>query len=407
MIGLAGSALLVGWAIIATAILLMDTIGTGNIRHQAQREQALYETRLNEMAAERDARAEEARQAQERFNIALGRISEMQSLLLASEDRRKELETGLDVMQSTLRRIAEERDEARERATSLSLALDEETDESRDDAVRLREATQTLSFLTEALGKTTQERDDLVATAMQARQQTEHVAMEKRLMADRNERIFTQLENAVEVSMQPLEKIFSNVGLSPDRILAEVRQGYSGDEETLRPLSISTKGNFAPDSAETRASRIMEGLDRINQYRIAAQKAPFGRPVKASVRTTSGFGYRTHPITGGRKMHEGVDWAAGRGTPIYATSDGVVTHAGWKSGYGRVVQIEHAFGIETYYAHLNKVRVKEGQRVSRGDRIGDMGTTGRSTGVHLHYEVRVGGKPVNPMSYVKAARDVF
>jgi murein DD-endopeptidase MepM/ murein hydrolase activator NlpD len=84
-----------------------------------------------------------------------------------------------------------------------------------------------------------------------------------------------------------------------------------------------------------------------------------------------------------------------------------VTKAGWSSGYGRLVTIQHAFGIETKYAHNSNLRVKVGQRVSRGDHIADMGNTGRSTGTHLHYEVRVNGKPVNPMIYIKAARNVF
>ena len=88
-------------------------------------------------------------------------------------------------------------------------------------------------------------------------------------------------------------------------------------------------------------------------------------------------------------------------------ADGVVIHADWQSGYGRLVKIQHEFGIETRYAHMSRIAVKKGQRVSRGERIGDMGNSGRSTGPHLHYEVRVGGKAVNPMTYIKAGRDVF
>ena len=124
-------------------------------------------------------------------------------------------------------------------------------------------------------------------------------------------------------------------------------------------------------------------------------------PVRGSYRYTSGFGPRWG------RMHNGSDFAASHGTPIYSTADGVVIHAGWLSGYGRLIKIQHEFGIETRYAHLAKIRVKVGQRVSRGDRIGDMGSSGRSTGTHLHYEVRIGGKAVNPMIYIKAARDVF
>ena len=90
-----------------------------------------------------------------------------------------------------------------------------------------------------------------------------------------------------------------------------------------------------------------------------------------------------------------------------ATADGVVIEAGWSSGYGRLIKIQHAFGIETRYAHLSQIRVEVGQKVSRGDLIGDMGNSGRSTGTHLHYEVHVGGRPVNPMTFIKAASNVF
>ena len=163
----------------------------------------------------------------------------------------------------------------------------------------------------------------------------------------------------------------------------------------------------APAADELRATRLLDQMDRLNMYRIAAEKAPFAIPVKNAYRFTSGYGNRRDPKTGGRRMHKGTDFAAPLGTPIYATADGVVTHAGWSSGFGKMVKIQHDFGIVTLYAHQSKLRVKVGQRVSRGDRIGDMGTTVVSTGVHLHYEVRAGGKAVNPMTYIKAANNVF
>ena len=174
----------------------------------------------------------------------------------------------------------------------------------------------------------------------------------------------------------------------------------------LMPLSFSTRGE-APSPDTLRANRLLGQMDKLNMYRIAAQKAPFANPLKSSFRFSSPFGYRRDPKTGGRRMHSGTDFAAGMGTPIHSTAEGVVTHAGWSSGYGRLVKIQHEFGVETRYAHMSKLRVKVGQRVSRGQRIGDMGTSGRSTGVHLHYEVRVGGKAVNPMIFIKAANDVF
>ena len=104
---------------------------------------------------------------------------------------------------------------------------------------------------------------------------------------------------------------------------------------------------------------------------------------------------------------EGQDLAGAYGTPILATADGTVSYAGWESGYGRLIKIKHAFGIETRYGHLSQIRVNVGDRVSRGERIGDMGNSGRSTGTHLHYEIRIGGDAINPMTFIKAARNVF
>jgi murein DD-endopeptidase MepM/ murein hydrolase activator NlpD len=151
----------------------------------------------------------------------------------------------------------------------------------------------------------------------------------------------------------------------------------------------------------------MVDLDRMNMLRIAAGRIPYTMPVTANHRLTSGYGYRRDPKNGRQRMHSGIDLAAPKGTPIYATADGVVSSAGAERGYGNTVRIRHEFGFETVYAHKSRIRVQPGQRVSRGDHIGDMGATGRATGVHLHYEVRLNGRPVNPMVYLEAARDVF
>jgi len=115
---------------------------------------------------------------------------------------------------------------------------------------------------------------------------------------------------------------------------------------------------------------------------------------------TSGFGFRISPFTGGRQMHDGIDVATRVGTPVVAPADGMVTFIGRESGFGKVMTIDHGYGIVTRYAHLARSLVKTGQKVKRGDRIAEVGNTGRSTGPHLHYEVRVNGIPVNPHLYI-------
>ncbi|MEM6342071.1 MAG: M23 family metallopeptidase [Pseudomonadota bacterium] len=402
-VALAGGSLVVAWAIMATAILLMDSIGSGNFREQVRRDQATYTARLNDLSAQRDTRAEEALAAQERFNAALAQISAMQSQLLASENRRRELETGIEVIQTTLRDTMKARQTAQEQVAALQSQVE---DGGAAPTLADGDGPAPMDFVAEALARTAAERDKIIEDAQDALIEADELKIELALLRDQNDQIFRQLEEAMTVSVKPLDKMFTAAGMDPDRIIDQVRRGYSGQGGPLTPLSFSTRGE-EPTPDTMRANRILNEMDKLNLYRIAAEKAPFATPVKNAFRFTSGYGLRRDPKTGGRRMHNGVDFAAAHGTPLYATGDGVVTFAGWQSGYGRLVKIQHEFGIETRFAHLSAINVKVGQRVSRGDRIGDMGASGRVTGVHLHYEVRIGGQPVNPMIYIKAGNDVF
>jgi murein DD-endopeptidase MepM/ murein hydrolase activator NlpD len=117
-------------------------------------------------------------------------------------------------------------------------------------------------------------------------------------------------------------------------------------------------------------------------------------------RMTSDYGMRTHPVLGRRAHHKGVDLAAPTGTPVYATADGMIGRADFSRSYGLVIYVDHGADLETRYAHLSKLAVAEGERVKKGDLIGYVGSTGRSTGPHLHYEVRVDGVAVNPIPYM-------
>ncbi len=392
-----GGSAIVAWAIIATAILLMDSIGAGNFREQAKRDLLTYEQRLNDLSAQRDLRTEEALAAQARFNTALTQISDMQSELLASEIRRMELETGIEVIQATLRRTMQEREAARAEV----VARDQAQAENQTALIGSSPlGNDMLDVLSTALNETAAERDEVVASAQVALRAAEEMERELLLMEEKNDQIFRQLEDAMTVSVEPLTKMFSAAGLDTKSLMDEVRRGYQGQGGPMMPLSFSTKGGEL--TGETlRANRLLEQLDQLNVYRIAAETVPFDNPLQSAFRYTSGFGMRWG------RMHKGTDFAARYGTPIHSTADGVVVHAGWLSGYGRLIKIKHEHGIETRYAHLAKIRVKEGQRVSRGDHIGDMGNSGRSTGTHLHYEVRVNGRAVNPMTFIKAGRDVF
>jgi len=140
-------------------------------------------------------------------------------------------------------------------------------------------------------------------------------------------------------------------------------------------------------------------LNKIEENLVVAQHTPAVCPVK-EVRITSGYGYRRDPFTHERKPHHGVDFGAPRGTPIYAPADGKIVMAKRQYTFGKVIKIDHGYGFETVYGHMHNFNVRVGQTVKRGDLIGTVGNTGRSTGPHLHYEVRVDNKNVNPMDYL-------
>jgi murein DD-endopeptidase MepM/ murein hydrolase activator NlpD len=130
-----------------------------------------------------------------------------------------------------------------------------------------------------------------------------------------------------------------------------------------------------------------------------AVSVPSRMPLEGA-QLTSGFGMRTHPVLGGRRAHAGIDLAAPTGTPVYATADGVVSRADWYSSYGLYISVEHGASMQTRFAHLSRLAVAAGDNVKKGDLIGYVGSTGRSTGPHLHYEVRVDGLAVNPIPYM-------
>ena len=155
------------------------------------------------------------------------------------------------------------------------------------------------------------------------------------------------------------------------------------------------------EAMERESSRIesqIRSYQAANSGRVTPYRGHFMMPVRG--RLSSPFGYRTHPISGKRKLHTGLDIAASHGTTIRAAGPGVVISAGWRGGYGNTVIIDHGGGISTLYGHCSRLLARAGQKVSAGDPVAAVGSTGYSTGPHLHFEVRVNGSPVNPRKYL-------
>jgi len=190
------------------------------------------------------------------------------------------------------------------------------------------------------------------------------------------------------------------LGLNPESMLQSL-DDRSAQGGPLIALATSANGSFDP-----RFQRLGLSLERMSVLQRGLAGVPNYLPASLEY-ISSGFGYRSDPFTGAGAMHAGLDFRGPVGAPIYAAAKGVIAFAGVKSGYGNCIEIDHGNGLLTRYAHMSAFRAAVGQFVSPGDVIGAIGSTGRSTGPHLHFEVRVNGNPVNPRPFLEAIPHVL
>jgi len=213
------------------------------------------------------------------------------------------------------------------------------------------------------------------------------------------ERLIVRAETEAQTRAERLRLAFRLAGLNPSAYTPHGSALGGPLVEARDPRALAA----VLDVDEAFAVRIRHAADNLSDMRSlanAAESMPFRRPTQA--RTTSGFGVRFDPFNGRPALHQGQDFAAPLNTPIFAPAPGIVSFVGVRSGYGNTVEIDHGRGFKTRYAHLNATAVLPGQRIALGQRVGAMGTTGRSTGVHLHYEVWMNGRPQNPARFMRA-----
>lgn len=214
-----------------------------------------------------------------------------------------------------------------------------------------------------------------------------------------------QVNQTFESSIQSLQsKLTSSEGRTRQlAIMAGLESLGAGADVGIgggAPLDAAAPEDLA--ALHDRAGQMQGALDAIEVRLGERVRWMSSTPTIAPVRgiLTSGFGTRSDPMTHGPGLHQGIDIAAAAGQPVFAAADGLVVLAAATSGYGEAVYLAHGFGVTTRYGHLSEIDVRPGQRVHRGDPIGRVGSTGRSTGSHLHYEVRLDGTPVNPLAYI-------
>ncbi len=197
---------------------------------------------------------------------------------------------------------------------------------------------------------------------------------------------------AANARLKDTQTLVRKLGLDPERLVAQSNYGTGGPY-----IPVST-----PIDAEPRFKDLYLSWKKLEALETAMAAVPAYMPVR-NFNYTSGFGVRYDPFNGGAAMHAGLDMAGAMGEPIYAAASGTVVTAGHSNGYGNLVELDHGRGLATRYGHLSKILVHNGEQVKQGEMIARMGSTGRSTGTHLHFEVRVDGRAVNPRPYLDAS----
>ncbi|MEM9063474.1 MAG: DUF5930 domain-containing protein [Pseudomonadota bacterium] len=398
---------LIGWCAYTSAAFIDKAMDGRTAENRLDAQQEVYEIQLAALREQQRLLEEELNRSNARGDAVTDELSGKQKLLVETTGRLTAVATELAGLRTEFEAMVAERRKSEDLLKQLT-----------DDAVALRlrlaESEQvndahssTMRTFAKTMASVISERDD---EQTRANELDDRVAVLENEIADwenRQQHLVAQLEDATKTSLSALNELFVGSKVNLDGILKQTKRDFTGrGGGPLDDAPLDLENERSDLETGERVAALVNDLERMSLMRIAIDRLPFGMPTRGA-RLTSGFGPRRDPLRRSYRMHKGIDFAAPRGTPIYSTGEGVVSFSGRQRGYGILVKIRHAFGFETVYAHLNKSRVKVGQRVARGERIADMGSTGRSTGTHLHYEIRIDGKPVNPSKFIKAARNVL
>lgn len=264
-----------------------------------------------------------------------------------------------------------------------------------------------ISNLTEELAAARGEEDRLKTDKIRLVARVASLERQLGEMQRAQETLVKRLSERTQLSVDTMEKTVSMTGLDVDQLLAQVQTDSS---------SLGRGGPFIPgeflgsgingEKFKSSVALLDLHIGRWEALEQIVRTLPLVAPLE-QFRLSSGFGYRKDPLNGRKAVHAGLDFSAPTRTPIFATSSGKVLFAGWRGRYGRTVEIDHGLGVRSRYAHLKKILVKPGQEVDHRQKIGLVGSSGRSTGPHLHYEVLVNDKPVDPMKFLRAGKHVF
>lgn len=300
--------------------------------------------------------------------------------------------------------VAEQRaDEAERRSADLSAALEEEQARVGMLAGSLRSVYSGALDQWARSERIASDRTSLTAEVAILRGRLDGLRIEQ-------QELLAQLRERTDIHVAGMEESLAYTGLDIDNLIQRLRGGVTpttaGVGGPLIPLPPSPP-DMKDEDGDTPGAELVNLVDRAGDLRDVANQLPLSMPILDDYRRSSGFGARTDPFTGRRSGHEGLDFAARSRTPIHASAAGTVAFAGRHGAYGNMVDIDHGLGVVTRYAHMHDIDVAVGETVQAGDVIGRVGSTGRSSGPHVHYEIIVDDSPRNPANFIRAGRSLI
>jgi murein DD-endopeptidase MepM/ murein hydrolase activator NlpD len=354
------------WCVYATANVVMEGPQASASNNEIERERAKYDRWLNESRAQAAAYQAQLEERTRQFDQATAEF----------ESRHEVLRSLLEYAGGQTLQLAASRPIERDGARIIMAASIDEAEPRQSRAI-------------------TSEPYQVTTVGFRARGD--------RLESDQ-EQTLSELEDSVVERSEQVRGVLRLTGVSMPNV-------DSADAGMGGPLVPQDFVAYLRDSGlnPAFANRVSQVAARIGESRrlgAIAGATPLAAPVAVDYRTTSGYGQRIDPFNGRPPFHAGLDLAAFERAPVVATSPGTVSFAGVRSGYGNVVEIDHGHGFKTRYAHLRDIQVQRGDRVAIGQRVGSMGSTGRSTATHLHYEVWFRGRAVDPVNFLRAGRHV-
>ncbi|MGF1592865.1 MAG: peptidoglycan DD-metalloendopeptidase family protein [Kiloniellaceae bacterium] len=391
------------------------TVASGGLREKLQRfESDLHEIvgRNLQLRAQVDSmrdvlsetNAEKNRVAQAREKLG-ERLQQVEDALAQATDEKRGLELTVAELRGDIARYRTElaaadtiqsdfKGEIAALVTQLSVA------EERRDGLERQVAglEDSLDTAMHRSGELQDDREDLRTEVAELRQRMVD-------MREAQHDIVQSLRERTEFSVDTIERTVAMTGLKLDDLLASL--GDQGSSQGGPFVAGDYTGEFDGDAELEMALSLLDlRLSRWSALQRVMRTLPLSVPLE-QYQLSSGFGTRTDPLNGRKASHRGLDFRAPVGATIYATAPGKVVFAGWNGPFGRMIEIDHGHGIRTRYAHLKKILVKSGQTVANREKIGEVGSSGRSTGPHLHYEVRYKGVPLNPQKFLTAGKHVF